>query len=275
MSPAFPLNRGGRAEPDRGFTLIELLVVIAIIAILASLLLPALGRAKEKALVVQCLSNLRQIGIGVQLYADCNGTLLPARDSTQLGKPGPFENYALGLGGMDPNPSHTFMAPATNRPLYEFLKKSAAFHCPADKGQIEGKLEFWDDNGRWTPSDFDALGCSYRLNASLWGNGTLLTPDDPAANLALKKESWVPEPSRFILVHEPPAFWYNNFYHWHYARGATTITPAQLDQDGQKFIAAILFVDGHSACHDFTSVLKTDPYFPIEPTKDWIWYKPR
>src|SRR5207244_7865231 len=73
-----------RNKSNQGFTLIELLVVIAIIAILASMLLPALARAKAKGERIACLNNLRQIGLFMQLYTEENSDTFPAHRNQGL-----------------------------------------------------------------------------------------------------------------------------------------------------------------------------------------------
>jgi hypothetical protein len=181
----------------------------------------------------------------------------------------------LGLGGPDADDTHGFMARATNRPLYNYLKPSNVFRCPADHGQDEaGSFTGTPFNGTWKPTNFETLGCSYCYNGLYWGNPTL-QPLDDIYMLSGKKESYVTYPSRMILMHEPPAFWYSEYYHWHFVRGASTIDPTVLTNDPRKFISPILFMDGHSASFDFTHALKDNPNYPIEPTKDWYWYEPK
>jgi len=185
---------GSDESPIDSFTLIELLVVIAIIAILAALLLPALGKAKQKAAQARCISNLRQLGLGTHMYLDDNRGVFPACGSrntygfhkedwiywrTAPGYPGVEQSpIAVGLGRIDSN----------------------LFRCPMDKdnrARFELTGPIGSDPG---PYLYSYTIPSYDLDSS--GNSGGLTSIADGKVLHPFKLSSVVGPSHKVLLDE-------------------------------------------------------------------------
>ena len=121
-------RRGG------GFTLIELLVVIAVITILAALLLPVLKNAKAQSMGIQCMSNMRQMCMGWQMYAQDNQECIVLASTS--GYPGDPENaYAWTQQEEDFSDSAYNYDPSvdiTVGPLYPYINSYWVYRCPAD-----------------------------------------------------------------------------------------------------------------------------------------------
>jgi prepilin-type N-terminal cleavage/methylation domain-containing protein/prepilin-type processing-associated H-X9-DG protein len=137
------------------FTLVELLVVIAIIAILAALILGPVSRSKEAAKGAACISNLRQVGIALQLYVDANNQRLPVmRDKLVV---------------TDTNQPPTNTLPGVEIVLRDELGNTNVLRCPSDKNEIfeqTGSSYSWNSllNGQ-RADDLSAVGLKFDAHA--------------------------------------------------------------------------------------------------------------
>jgi prepilin-type N-terminal cleavage/methylation domain-containing protein/prepilin-type processing-associated H-X9-DG protein len=223
-----------------GFTLIELLVVIAIIGILAAMLLPALNSARERAKTISCVSNLKQIGLAIVLYADDYDDYMPQASTDD------------GLGWQDRLvPYLRRMGVINNLNQFSFRRNAKVFSCPSSKLNY---IHIKDDPDGATYG-YRSYGVSVEFMTSTGFSHTLY------------RMSCVDHPTDKALV-----FDYNDLRpttQSGHPNDVNTVCPGPSDLTGRiiprhgRNIVNVLWMDSHAESRAYTSLTTNDFSNPL------------